>query len=87
MLAGFEEPVPESFVEDKRQELGAMLRLAEDAARLPWSVLGTIHAERRFQSSSRCMPPAEAKALRARFEQEMARLYAIEDSLAQDAAS
>ena len=57
------------------------LRLAQDAERLPWPILGAIHAERRFISISRWLPEAEGAALRERFEAELARLYAAEDRI------
>jgi hypothetical protein len=74
------EPPPPDFVARIRDELEATLRTVKDAATLPWPDLtrATL-AELRFHSIARWLPEAEAAALRAAFEREMARLYQAED--------
>jgi hypothetical protein len=73
-------PAPPDFVARIRGELEATLLAVREAAALPWPDLtrATL-AEMRFNSIARWLPADEAEALRAAFETEMARLYALED--------
>jgi hypothetical protein len=77
--SGFAPPPPD-FVERIRAELLATLETARRARLLPWPDLtrATL-AELRFNSIAGWLPEAEAAALRAAFEVEMARLYEAED--------
>jgi hypothetical protein len=85
--AAREEPAPAGFVPPPefvariRDELEATLRAVRAAATMPWPDLtrATL-AELRFHSIARWLPDAEAKALRAAFGAEMARLYDSEDT-------
>ncbi len=79
LLDGLDEPPPEWFVEEKRRELHATLRLVQEAERMPWDILEEIHAERRFMSISRWLPEAEGAKLRELFGAELARLWAAEN--------
>lgn len=80
--AGFERP-PADFTARIRAELEATLATARVAERLPWPDLtGATLAELRFNSIAGWLPAAEAQDLRARFEAELARLYAAEDAAA-----
>ncbi|MCC7276560.1 MAG: hypothetical protein IT561_28105 [Alphaproteobacteria bacterium] len=73
-------PTPE-FVERVRRELAGTLALVRGAAGLPWADLTrTTLAELRFRSMSGWLPTSEAATLRAAFDAEMDRLYAIEDA-------
>ncbi len=74
--------VEAAFVEQKRGETAAMLALAEGAERLPWSIKDAILADRRFKSAAGWLPEAEGERLRARFDIELDRLWAIEDRIA-----
>lgn len=74
LLDGLDEPPPDWFVEEKRRELRATLRLVREAERMPWDILAEIHAERRFLSISHWLPEAEGAALREQFVAEMERL-------------
>lgn len=78
LLDGLDEPPPGWFVEEKRRELHATLRLVQEAGRMPWDILEEIHAERRFVSLSRWLPEAEGARLRELFGAELVRLYAAE---------
>jgi hypothetical protein len=85
--SGFDRPPPD-FVERVRAELTATLRTVRGADRLPWPDLTrTTLAELRFNSIAGWLPPEEARALRAAFKAEMARLYDAEDERAGAAAS
>ena len=84
LLDGLDELLPEWFVEEKRRELNATLRLVQDAERMPWDILELIHAERRFLSISGWLPEAEGAWLRERFGAELVRLYAVEGWTGED---
>lgn len=84
LLQELDEPPPESFVEEKRCELNATLRLVQGAERMPWDILELIHAERRFISISRWLPEAEGARLRELFGAELVRLYAVEGWTGED---
>jgi hypothetical protein len=77
---GLEAPPPAEFIARIRAELEETLRTVQEAATLPWPDLtqATL-AELRFLGIAGWLPEAEATALRADFEVEMARLYAAED--------
>ena len=74
------EPPPPDFIDRIRAELEATLHTVQHATSLPWPDLtrATL-AELRFNSISGWLPEADAKAMRAAFEAEMTRLYALED--------
>jgi len=76
------EPPPEDFIQRLRDELNATLALAQGAPRFPWRDLTqTMITEMRFHSIAVIwMPAAEATGLRAAFDAEMARLYAVHDA-------
>lgn len=69
------------FVARIRAELEATLAMVRVADRLPWPDLTRMTlAELRFRSIVRWLPEAEAAGLRAAFDTEMERLYALEDA-------
>jgi hypothetical protein len=71
------------FVERIRSELTTTLAMVRAADRLPWPDLTrTTLAELPFRSIVRYLPPLEAEALRAAFDAEIERLYALEDARA-----
>ena len=74
------EATPE-FIAGIRAELEATLRMAREAATLPWPDLTqTTLAELRFESLTGWLPKEEGQALRVAFEAEMTRLYDAEDA-------
>jgi hypothetical protein len=75
------EPPPAEFIARVRDELNTTLVRAREAGTLPWRDLTTATlAELRFHSIARWLPADEAAALRADFQREMGRLYAIADA-------
>jgi hypothetical protein len=75
------DPPPADFIARVRDELNATLARAREAATLPWRDLTTATlAELRFHSIAGWLPTDEADALRADFQREMGRLYAIADA-------
>ena len=69
------------LVERIRSELEATLAMVRAADRLPWPDLTRMTlAELRFRSIVRWLPEAEAAGLRAAFDAERERLYALEDA-------
>jgi hypothetical protein len=72
------EPPPADFIARIRDELTATLARVREAATLPWKDLtAATLAELRFNSIAGWLPEDEASALRAGFQHEMNRLYAI----------
>ena len=60
--------------------LNARLALVRNATHFPWRNLTRVYAEEmRVNSMSRCLPRAEAVALRRAFAAEMDQLYEAED--------
>lgn len=76
------DPDREEFVQRLREELNATLALAQAAPRFPWRDLTrTLMAEMRFHSIAETwMPPEEGARLRAAFDVEMVRFYAVHDA-------
>jgi len=71
-------PPPADFTDRIRSELEGTLARVREAASLPWQDLtATTLAEMRFNSIAGWLPRHEANALRAGFQIEMTRLYAI----------
>jgi hypothetical protein len=72
------EPPPAEFVARIRDELYGTLARTRDATTLPWRDLtAATLAELRFHSIASWLPSNEAAALRADFQREMGRLYAV----------
>jgi hypothetical protein len=72
------EAPPSDFIERIRGELTTTLARVREAAVLPWKDLtAATLAELRFNSIAGWLPENECRELRASFEYEMARLYAI----------
>lgn len=81
-----QEPPPADFIERIRNELIGTLAMARQAARLPWKDLTTATlAELRFNSITNWLPASEAETLRESFNREMARLWDIAASEAEEA--
>jgi hypothetical protein len=73
-----QEPPPEDFIARIRGELTGTLARVREAAVLPWKDLtAATLAELRFNSIAGWLPEDEAAALRAGFQREMNRLYAL----------
>jgi hypothetical protein len=73
-----QEPPPMVFVTRIRGELADTLARVREAAVLPWKDLtAATLAELRFNSIAGWLPEDEASALRAAFQCEMNRLYAM----------
>jgi hypothetical protein len=73
-----QEPPPAGFIARVRSELTDTLARVREAAALPWKDLtAATLAELRFNSIAGWLPDDEASALRAGFQREMNRLYAI----------
>jgi hypothetical protein len=76
--APLQEPPPADFIARVRGELTDTLARVREAAALPWKDLtATTLAELRFNSIAGWLPEDEASALRAAFQSEINRLYAI----------
>ena len=75
-------PEEEELIVRLRAELNATLAMAQAAPRFPWpDFTRTLMAEMRFHSISETWMPAEEGArLRAAFDVEMARFYAVYDA-------
>jgi hypothetical protein len=75
------EPPPSDFVARIRSELYGTLARTRDATTLPWRDLtAATLVELRFHSIAGWLPPDEAAALRADFQREMERLYAVAET-------
>jgi hypothetical protein len=73
-----QEPPPADFIARIRGELTDTLARVREAAALPWKDLTTATlAELRFNSIAGWLPEDEGNALRAAFQYEINRLYAI----------
>jgi hypothetical protein len=73
-----QEPPPADFIARIRCELNDTLGRVREAAALPWKDLtAATLAELRFKSIAGWLPEDEASALRAAFQCEISRLYAI----------
>ena len=69
------------FIARVRDELNTTLARVRGAATLPWRDLTTATlAELRFHSIASWLPADKAAALRAEFQREMGRLYAIAEA-------
>jgi hypothetical protein len=76
------EPPPADFVARIRDELYTTLARTRDATTLPWRDLtAATLAELRFHSIAGWLPSDEAAALRADFQREMGRLYAVAEAI------
>ena len=79
--AGIQEAPPEDFIARIRNELTLTLAQVRDAAALPWRDLtAATLAELRFRSIAGWLPVDEAAALRAKFQREIDRLYAVAEA-------
>jgi hypothetical protein len=73
-----QEPPPPDFIARIRGELADTLARVREAVALPWKDLtAATLAELRFNSIAGWLPDDEASALRAAFQCEINRLYAI----------
>jgi hypothetical protein len=76
-----QEPPPADFIARIRGELTDTLARVHGAAALPWQDLtAATLAELRFNSIAGWLPSDEASALRAAFQREINRLYAIAEA-------
>lgn len=72
------EPPSDEIVALVPRRLYATLALVKSAATMPWSdQLAIIREDNAFRFGKDLLPPAEAAALRAEFDAEMNRLFAV----------